>query len=106
MPSFLPSRMSFWLILLLSFFFIRYILPNLMRAALSGFVRQQVHKAQQQGGPFRPTNGGPFGPQGPPRPTGPPPAPGQVRVDYVPPTASTPRKGSDRVGEYVDFEEI
>lgn len=104
MPSFLPSRMSFWLILLLSFFFIRYVLPNLMRAALGGFVRQQVHKAQQQGGgPFRPTNGGP---QAPPRPAGPPPTPGQVRVDYVPPTTSMPRKGSDRVGEYVDFEEI
>ncbi|OGX92006.1 hypothetical protein [Hymenobacter coccineus] len=99
--------MSFWLILLLSFFFIRYILPSLMRAALGGFVRQQVHKAQQQGGgPFGPMNGGPFGPQGPQRPAGPPPAPGQVHVDYVPPTASTPHKGSDRIGEYVDFEEI
>ncbi len=98
--------MSFWLLLLFSFFFIRYALPTLLRAALGGFVRQQVHKAQQQGGPFGPMPGGPFGPQGPARPAGPPPGPGQVRVDYVPPTQATPRTGSDRVGEYVDFEEV
>lgn len=99
--------MSFWLILLFSFFLIRYVLPSVMRAVLGGFVRQQVHKAQQQGGgPFGPTNGNPFGPQGPGRPAGPPPAPGQVRVDYVPPTTAKPRTGSDRVGEYVDFEEV
>lgn len=105
---FLPSHMSFWLVLLFSFFLIRYVLPSVMRAVLGGFVRQQVHKTQRQGGrPFGPAPGNPFGPQGPPnRPAGPPPAPGQVRVDYVPPTASTPRKGSDRVGEYVDFEEV
>ncbi len=99
--------MSFWLFLLFSFFFIRYALPALMRAALGGFVRQQVHKAQQQGGgPFGPMNGRPSGPQGPGRPAGPPPAPGQVRVDYVPPKAAAGRPGTDRVGEYVDFEEV
>ncbi len=99
--------MSFWLFLLFSFFFIRYALPTLLRAALGGFVRQQVHKAQQQGGgPFGPMNGGPFGPQGPTRPEGPPTAPGQVRVDYVPPKPAATRPGTDRVGDYVDFEEV
>ncbi len=99
--------MSVWLFLLFSFFFIRYALPTLLRAALGGFVRQQVHKAQQPGGPFGPRPAGPFGPQGPAgRPAGPPPAPGQVRVDYVPPATGAPRTGSDRVGEYVDFEEV
>lgn len=99
--------MSFWLILLFSFFLIRYVLPSVMRAVLGGFVRQQVHKAQQPGGPFGPTPGNPFGPQGPGRPTGPPPAPGQVRVDYVPPkNAKGERPAEFRGGEYVDYEEV
>lgn len=98
--------MSFWLLLLFSFFFVRYALPTLLRAVLGGFVRQQVHKAQHPGGPFGPIHGGSFGPQGPGRPAGSPPAPGQVRVDYVPPKPATSRPDSGRMGEYVDFEEI
>jgi hypothetical protein len=39
---------------------------------------------------------------------GPPPAPGQVRVDYVPPTqaARNEHKPEFRGGEYVDYEEV
>lgn len=91
--------MSFVVSLLLFFLLVRYILPGVLRAALSGLVRQQVRKAQQahpgQGEFFR-------------APTGPPPKPGQVRVDYVPPTTKpTERKKADFTGgEYVDYEEL
>ena len=90
--------MSFWISLLLFFLVVRYILPVVLRAALGGFVRQQVNKAQQ---------GGFYGP-GPGFQAPPPTAePGQVRVDYVPPqTAGTERKHEFRGGEYVDYEEV
>ncbi|MFD1873508.1 DUF4834 family protein [Hymenobacter bucti] len=90
--------MSFWISLLLFFLVVRYILPVVLRAALGGFVRQQVHKAQQGG--FYASNGGFQAP--PPAAT-----PGQVRVDYVPPQAAgTERKHEFRGGEYVDYEEV
>ncbi len=83
--------------------FVRYLLPIVLRAVLGSFVRQQVHKAQQAG----------FYPPGGPQPgyhqqsRQPNTAPGQVRVDYVPPTAAgTGRKPEFRGGEYVDYEEI
>jgi hypothetical protein len=90
--------MSFAISLLLFFLVVRYILPVVLRAALGGFVRQQVRKAQQaspgQADFFRPA-------------PGPPPAPGQVRVDYVPPAQETQHKKADfQGGEYVDFEEV
>jgi hypothetical protein len=90
--------MSFAISLLLFFLVVRYILPVVLRAALGGFVRQQVRKAQQanpgQADFFR---------QAP----GPPPAPGQIKVDYVPPTQAAQRKPADfQGGEYVDFEEV
>jgi hypothetical protein len=91
--------MSFAISLLLFFLVVRYILPVVLRAALGGFVRQQVRKAQQaspgQADFFRPA-------------PGPPPAPGQVRVDYVPPTqaARNEHKPEFRGGEYVDYEEV
>ena len=92
--------MSFWISLLLFFLVVRYILPVVLRAALGGFVRQQVHKAQQGG--FYAPNGG-F--QAPPQPTA---EPGQVRVEYVPPTTSPAgdRRHEFRGGEYVDYEEV
>jgi hypothetical protein len=90
--------MSFAISLLLFFLVVRYILPVVLRAALGGFVRQQVRKAQQanpgQADFFRPA-------------PGPPPAPGQVKVDYMPPTHAAPHKKADfQGGEYVDFEEV
>ncbi|NML67436.1 DUF4834 family protein [Hymenobacter sp. RP-2-7] len=100
--------MGFTLSLLLFFLLVRYVLPRVLRAVLGSFVRQQVHKAQQGGG-FPPG----FDPRGgfsgfqPPRPAGPPPtAPGQVRVEYVPPQAKEARQGEFKGGEYVDFEEV
>jgi hypothetical protein len=77
--------------------FVRYLLPIVLRAVLGSFVRQQVHKAQQAG----------FYPPGGPQPGYQQQAAGQVRVDYVPPTAAgTGRKPEFRGGEYVDYEEV
>ena len=97
--------MTFWFTLIILFIFIRFILPGLLRTVLSGFVRQQVRKAQEQGGG---AFGNPFGPMnGPASPPPPAAAPGQVRVDYVPPTpAQASKAGSFKGGEYVDFEEV
>ncbi len=89
--------MSFAISLLLFFMLVRYILPVVLRAALGGFVRQQVRKAQQSHA----------SPADFFRPAGPPPTPGQVKVDYVPPTQSAGRKPVDyQGGEYVDYEEV
>ncbi|WP_375419099.1 DUF4834 domain-containing protein [uncultured Hymenobacter sp.] len=88
-----------WLILLVTFLFIRYVLPVVLRLLLSGFVRRQVRRAQQHTqAPF----GGPGAGQAPRQS----PAPGQVRVDYVPPTAKTTQPGVPKAGEYVDYEEV
>ncbi len=81
-------------------------LPQVLRAVLGGFVRQQVHKAQQGG--FYPPGAGPaaggYQQQTQREPTT---RPGEVRVDYVPPTTSgAERKHEFRGGEYVDYEEV
>ncbi len=94
------------LILLITFLFIRYVLPGVLRLMLSGFVRQQVRRAQQH---TQAPSGSPFGPgagQGAGSAPYQSPAPGQVRVDYVPPTAKTTRQGESRAGDYVDYEEV
>ncbi|MDB5234660.1 MAG: hypothetical protein JWR44_1653 [Hymenobacter sp.] len=85
--------MRFWLILILIFFAVRYLLPIVLRLVLTGFVRKQM----RNGGFVVP-------PQARPNP---PAAPGQVRVDYVPPTAPDSDKPQGfKGGEYVDFEEV
>ena len=85
--------MRFWLILILVFFAVRYVLPIVLRLVLSGFVRKQMR------------NGGFVVP--PQEQQGPPPAPGQVRVDFVPPAAPEKERPHDfKGGEYVDFEEV
>jgi len=85
--------MRFWLILILVFFLVRYVLPIVFRLALNGFVRKQM----RNGGFVVPPQSRP----------GPPPAAGEVRVDYVPPTAAhKPRPTDFKGGEYVDFEEV
>ena len=90
--------MSFWISLLLFFLVVRYILPVVLRAALGGFVRQQVRKAQQG----YPGQADFFG-----QPATPPTPPGQIKVDYVPPTRPTERKAANfKGGEYVDYEEV
>jgi hypothetical protein len=82
----------------LFFLLVRYILPVVLRAALGGFVRQQVRKAQQR----YPGQADFFGPT-----VTPPATPGQIRVDYVPPTRPTERKAADfKGGEYIDYEEV
>ncbi len=103
--------MGFTLSLLLVFLLVRYVLPQVLRAVLGSFVRQQVHKAQQ-GGFYPPNAQQPGGyqatgqnqSQGQSEPAA---KPGQVRVEYVPPTTSaTERKHEFRGGEYVDYEEV
>lgn len=98
--------MVFTLSLLLIFLLVRYVLPQVLRAVLGGFVRQQMHKAQQ-GGFYPPADGNPTGgyrEQSQPET----PKPGQVRVDYIPPTKSPAgdRRHEFRGGEYVDYEEV
>ena len=94
--------MSFTLSLLLFFLLVRFVLPRVLRALLGGFVRQQVHKAQQQGFSGFGTPPG-YGQQRPPM--APPRTPGQVRVDYVPPQVQEAKKGEFKGGEYVDYED-
>jgi hypothetical protein len=98
--------MGFTLSLLLFFVLVRFVLPRVLRVVLGGFVRQQVHKAQQGGFYTPPSN--PMGghqAQSPPEPAS---KPGQVRVEYVPPTTSPvgDRRHEFRGGEYVDYEEV
>jgi hypothetical protein len=85
--------MRFWLTLVIIFFLVRFVLPIVLRWVLKAFVRKQMEK-------------GGFGLHQQP-PSGPPPAPGQVRVEYVPPTAPETKKPEGfKGGEYVDFEEV
>jgi len=98
--------MGFTLSLLVFFVLVRFVLPRVLRAVLGGFVRQQVHKAQQGG--FYPPPGAQAGYQQARRPAEPASQPGQVRVEYVPPTTSPAgdRRHEFRGGEYVDYEEV
>ena len=83
--------MRFWLILILVFFALRYVMHIVLRLVLSSFVRKQLR------------NGGFVVPPQP----GPPPAPGQVRVEYTPPVAAESEKPQGvKGGEYVDCEEV
>ena len=85
--------MRFWLIFIVIFFAVRYLLPIVLRLVLSGFVRKQM----RNGGFVVPPQSHP----------GPAPAPGEVRVDYVPPTPPEGGKPNGfKGGEYVDFEEV
>ncbi|GAA4499775.1 hypothetical protein GCM10023172_18920 [Hymenobacter ginsengisoli] len=97
--------MGFTLSLLIFFVLVRFVLPRVLRAVLGGFVRQQVHKAQQGG--FYPPSGFPGGSYQAPPQSESAARPGQVRVEYMPPTSSTgERKPEFRGGEYVDYEEV
>lgn len=88
--------MRFWLIFILIFFAVRYLLPIVLRLALNGFVRKQM----RDGGFVVP-------PQTPPTGGGSATHPGEVRVDYVPPTPPERDKPNGfKGGEYVDFEEV
>lgn len=88
--------MKFWLIFILIFFAVRYLLPIVLRLALGSFVRKQM----RNGGFVVP-------PQGPAAGAGAGTRPGEVHVDYVPPTAAERSKPSGfKGGEYVDFEEV
>ena len=88
--------MKFWLIFILIFFAVRYLLPIVLRLALNGFVRKQMRNS-----------GFVVPPQGPPAGSGPGTRPGDVRVDYVPPTPPERDQPSGfKGGEYVDFEEV
>jgi hypothetical protein len=77
--------MRFWLIFILIFFAVRYVLPIVLRLVLTGFVRKQM----RNGGFVVPPQSRP----------GPPPAPGEVRVDYVPPAAAESEKPRASRGE-------
>ena len=67
--------MKYWLIFILIFFVVRYLLPIVLRMVLGSFMRKQMRNGgfvvppQAQPGAGRATR------------------PGEVHVDYVPPTA-------------------
>ncbi|MBF9221479.1 DUF4834 family protein [Hymenobacter ruricola] len=84
--------MRFWLILIVIFFAVRYVLPIVLRLALGSFVRKQMR------------NGGFVVP--PQQPARPEQRPGQIHVDYVPPTGGRQKPNEFQGGEYVDFEEV
>jgi hypothetical protein len=85
--------MRFWLIFILVFFAVRYLAPIVLRLLLTGFVRKQMRNS-----------GFVVPPQSRPGPSS---APGEVRVDYVPPVAKEREKPTGfQGGEYVDFEEV
>ncbi|WP_046244027.1 hypothetical protein [Hymenobacter terrenus] len=85
--------MSFWLTFILIFLALRYVLPIVLRLVLTSFMRKQMRNS-----------GFVVPPQSRPSPS---PAPGEVRVDYVPPVAAEPeRPRGFKGGEYVDFEEV
>ncbi|AYA38241.1 DUF4834 domain-containing protein [Hymenobacter oligotrophus] len=93
---------NFLLITFLVAMVLRLVLPALLRWALSAFVKRQMRKGGLVFGP----NGNPFAappPSGGPSHSG---ANGQVRVDYVPPTAKRQPDTNFRGGEYVEFEEV
>ena len=88
--------MRFWLIFILIFFAVRYLLPIVLRLVLTGFVRKQM----RNGGFVVP-------PQGRAEGGGAAARPGEVHIDYVPPTAPERDKPAGfKGGEYVDFEEV
>ena len=86
---------KFLLFLLVFFFLIRYVVPLVLRLVVGNLLQKQ---ARRYGNPF-----GPQAPFGQARPSSPP--PGEVRVDYVPPTPN-PADKEFKGGEYVDFEEV
>jgi hypothetical protein len=93
---FSPDSMKFWLIFILIFFAVRYLLPIVLRLALNSFVRKQMHNGGFAVPPQARPDSGPAHTR-----------PGEVRVDYVPPTAAQPGKQQGFTGgEYVDFEEV
>jgi len=88
--------MRFWLILILVFFVVRYLLPVVLRLVLSGFVRKQMRNGGFVVPPQAHSDGGRTATQ-----------PGEVHIDYVPPTAPERDKPAGfKGGEYVDFEEV
>lgn len=88
--------MKFWLIFILIFFAVRYLLPIVLRLALGSFVRKQMRDSGFVVPPQGPSAGGATGSR-----------PGEVHVDYVPPTPPERDKPSGfKGGEYVDFEEV
>jgi hypothetical protein len=88
--------MKFWLISILIFLALRYLLPIVFRLALSSFVRKQMRNGGFEVPPQAQAGSGSTATR-----------PGEVRVDYVPPTAAQPSKQHGFTGgEYVDFEEV
>lgn len=88
--------MKFWLISILLFLAARYLLPILVRLALHSFMRKQMRNGGFEVPPQAQANNSSATAR-----------PGEVRVDYVPPTAAQPSKQHGFTGgEYVDFEEV
>ncbi|PJJ48677.1 DUF4834 domain-containing protein [Hymenobacter chitinivorans] len=95
---------KFLLILLIISLVFRFVLPVILRLLVGRFVQKQARRyGQQFGGGASPFEGA-FG--GRPAAPTPPPAGGNVRVDFVPPKQDKGTPRDFKGGEYVDFEEV
>ena len=94
---------KFFLTLLIISLLVRFVLPVVLRLVVGMFIKKQVRRYGQQFGPASPFGGqnSPFGP-----PPGPAPAPGQVRVEYVPPQPKARKTDEFKGGDYVEYEEV
>ncbi|GGF16446.1 DUF4834 family protein [Hymenobacter cavernae] len=87
---------KFLLTLLVVSFIMRFVVPVVLRLLVGSLVQKQTRRFEQQFG-----GGSPFSP---PPSSGP--APGEVRVEYVPPKQKAPQPKDFKGGDYVDFEEV
>lgn len=94
---------KFFLTLLIISLLVRFVLPVVLRLVVGMFIKKQVRRYGQQFGQAPPFGGqnSPFG-----RPPGPAPAPGEVRVEYVPPQAKARPDTNFKGGDYVEYEEV
>ncbi|UOQ54502.1 DUF4834 family protein [Hymenobacter cellulosivorans] len=94
---------KFLLIFLIISLVFRFVMPVILRLLVGRFVQKQARRYGQQFGGASPFDGA-FG--GRPAAPNPPPAGGNVRVDFVPPKQAQGRPQDFKGGEYVDFEEV
>lgn len=93
---------KFLLTLLIISLLVRFVLPVVLRLVVGMFIKKQVRRYGQQFGPAAPFGqASPFGPS-----PGPASAPGQVRVEYVPPQPKARPDTKFNGGDYVEYEEV
>jgi len=89
---------KFLLTLLVISFIIRFVVPVVLRLFVGNLVQKHTRRFEQQFG----GSGSPFSPPA----SGGGPAPGEVRVEYMPPKQKPAQPKDFKGGEYVDYEEL